>query len=77
MLKGAGGDMTINTYFDLLCSEIRKKILEKCDNIEKVRIRNGEIHAYGRMPNSTDADWYFVGYVRDYECKGFEGLALN
>ena len=31
---------------------------------ERVRItRNGEVHAFGRMPNSIVTGWYFVGFV--------------
>jgi len=31
---------------------------------ERVRItRNGEVHAYGRMPNSTVTGWYFAGFT--------------
>ena len=30
---------------------------------ERVRIaRNGEVHAYGRMPNTNQTGWYFAGW---------------
>ena len=32
----------------------------------KYRItRDGEIHVYGRMPNSTKTGWYLYGWVGD------------
>lgn len=32
----------------------------------KYRItRDGEVHAYGEMPNSDTIGWYFVGYDND------------
>ena len=31
---------------------------------ERVRItRNGEVHAFGRMPNSIVTGWYFAGFA--------------
>jgi len=31
---------------------------------ERIRItRNGEVHAYGRMPHSTVTGWYFAGFA--------------
>jgi len=31
---------------------------------ERIRItRNGEVHAYGRMPNSIVTGWYFAGFT--------------
>lgn len=27
--------------------------------------RNGEIHAYGRMPNSIETGWYLFGWLYD------------
>jgi len=31
---------------------------------ERVRItRNGEVHAYGRIPNTAVTGWYFAGFT--------------
>ena len=31
---------------------------------ERIRItRNGEVHAYGRMPNSIVTGWYLAGFT--------------
>lgn len=36
----------------------------------KYRItRDGEVHAYGEMPNSNTVGWYFVGYDNDLRRK--------
>ena len=33
---------------------------------ERIRInRVGEVHAYGRMPNSIVTGWYFAGFVEN------------
>ena len=35
-------------------------------NAEMVRIkRNGEVHAYGKMPYSIETGWYLAGYRWD------------
>ena len=41
-------------------NQIRARILEVAEKV--VIKRNGEIHAYGIMPNSTSTGWYLYGY---------------
>lgn len=49
-------------------TDIRARILEVA---EKVTIkRNGEIHAFGAMPNTNDSGWYLYGY-RDQVAREF------
>lgn len=43
--------------------QIRSRILETAERV--IIKRNGEVHAYGRMPNSTATGWYLVGYRDD------------
>lgn len=34
------------------------------EGVEKVRItKGGEVHAYGRMPNTNQVGWYLAGTV--------------
>jgi hypothetical protein len=33
--------------------------------VERVRVRNDGVHAYGVMPNTNETGWYFAGYVDD------------
>lgn len=40
-------------------AQIRTRILEVADKV--VIKRNGEIHAYGVMPNTTGTGWYLYG----------------
>lgn len=40
--------------------QIRNRILETAERV--IIKRNGEVHAYGQMPNSTVTGWYLVGY---------------
>jgi ABC-type multidrug transport system ATPase subunit len=50
-------------------ADIRARILEVAD---KVLIkRNGEIHAYGTMPNTNQSGWYLYG-TRDIVAREFE-----
>jgi len=43
---------------------IRAHIILK--GAERVRItRNGEVHAFGVMPNTNTTGWYFAGYDKD------------
>ena len=47
---------------------VRKDILDA--GAERVVIRrNGEVHAYGRMPNSTATGWYLAGLIGDLKAK--------
>lgn len=49
--------------------EIRTRILETA---ERVTIkRNGEVHAFGTMPNTNQTGWYLVGF-RDELAREFE-----
>lgn len=54
--------------------KLRKKVWEaiqtRYHNVEKMRVRNGLIHAYGQMPNTNQTDWFFVTCVWDVEVKG-------
>ena len=41
----------------------RAKIAEYLASAIRIRIaRNGEVHAYGRMPNTDTYGWYFAGF---------------
>ncbi|WP_165823392.1 hypothetical protein [Metarhizobium album] len=53
-------------------NQIRARILETADKV--VIKRNGEVHAYGVMPNSNVTGWYLVGF-RDELAREFEGEA--
>lgn len=33
--------------------------------VERVDIRDGEVHAYGVMPNTNQTGWYLAGCVDD------------
>lgn len=46
-------------------AKIARAYVARRDGVEKVRITGDEVHAYGRMPNSTTTGWYLVGYVDD------------
>jgi hypothetical protein len=49
--------MSICTAYEL--RQLRALVLETA---ERCRIKkNGEVHAYGRMPYSTKTGWYLVG----------------
>lgn len=41
-------------------TQIRTRILEVAAKV--IIKRNGEIHAYGQMPNSNVTGWYLYGY---------------
>lgn len=43
--------------------QIRNRILESADRV--VIKRDGEVHAYGIMPNTNRTGWYLVGYRDD------------
>jgi lysozyme family protein len=58
-----------------LAKQIRSEVMKR-RNVERVRFRAGEIHAYGIMPNSNARGWWFVGYVYDVEIKGLDILAM-
>lgn len=60
-----------------LAKQIRQAVINQQRDVGKVRFKNGEIHAYGRMPNSTTVGWWFVGYVYDVETKGLRGIGLS
>jgi hypothetical protein len=41
---------------------VRKDLLDS--GAERVVIRrSGEVHAYGRMPNSIETGWYYAGNI--------------
>jgi len=44
-------------------AQLRARVLEFAERV--VIKRNGEIHAYGRMPNTNQVGWYFKGYRDD------------
>lgn len=45
--------------------QLRAELVKKY-GAKKYRITSGdEVHAYGRMPNSIETGWYFVGSVRE------------
>lgn len=53
--------MTARHWTDITNREIRAYVLE--NGAERVRItRNGEVHAFGRMPDSIVTGWHFVGH---------------
>ena len=33
--------------------------------VERVRVRDDGVHAYGVMPNTNETGWYFAGHVDD------------
>jgi len=37
---------------------------------QRVRIKDGDIYAYGRKLNAQEAGWHFIGHVYDLEVKG-------
>ena len=41
-------------------AQLRAIILETAERC-KIK-KNGEVHAYGRMPNSNQTGWYLVGF---------------
>lgn len=43
------------------------------NGVERVRITNGEVHAYGVMPNTQQAGWYLAGYVDDLAAEARAG----
>ncbi len=53
-----------------LAKQVRQILLDKYRGVEKVRFRNGEVHAYGQMPNTNIDGWYFICWVQDLEIKG-------
>jgi hypothetical protein len=54
--------------------EIRRAVLDRWPDAEKVRSKGDEIHVYGRMPNSTTVGWWFLCYDVDYYNKGIDGI---
>ena len=56
---------------------LKEAVLSNYDDTENIMIKNGEILVYGRMPNSTQVDWWFLGYEIDYNNKGLAGLGLE
>jgi hypothetical protein len=57
-----------------LTKEEKALIINKRPMIEKLRIRDEEIHAYGQMPNSNVFGWWFLTYVYDFEIKGIDAI---
>lgn len=55
--------------------EIKAAVLT-ISGVERVRVRAGEIHAYGQMPNSSVRCWWLVGYVQDAKVKGLAGIGI-
>lgn len=41
-------------------AQLRARVLEFAERV--VIKRNGEVHAYGRMPNTNQVGWYLKGY---------------
>jgi hypothetical protein len=58
-----------NTMDKKFKKEIKTKLLNR-SNIEKVRFKSGEIHAYGKLPNSNIDGWFFIAYEQDIDIKG-------
>ena len=47
-------------------NSIARKYAQSLSGVQRVRItRDGEIRAYGRMPNTNKIGWYLVGWVED------------
>lgn len=46
-------------------AKIARAYITARDGVERVRITNGEVHAYGRMPNSIVTGWYLAGTVAE------------
>ena len=53
-------------------NQIRARVLETAEKV--VIKRNGEVHAYGTMPNSNQTGWYLVGF-RDELAREYAGEA--
>lgn len=60
-----------------LAKKIKNLIMDQKKDVEKVRFRKGEIHIYGKIPNSSTVGWWFLGYVQDAEIKGVRGIGLT
>jgi len=58
----------------MTAKEITAAVLAKYSSAEKVRIERGEVHAYGRMPNTNQDGWWFVAWREDVENKGINAL---
>lgn len=47
-------------------AKLARSYVASLNGVERVRInRDGEIHAYGTMPNTQQRGWYLAGYVDD------------
>ena len=58
-------------------AKIRKAVLDHDSRYEKVKFKNGEIHAYASpMVNSNQDGWAFIGYLYDFETKGLAGIGI-
>jgi hypothetical protein len=43
------------------------------DGVERVRItKDGEVHAFGTMPNTIEAGWYLAGFVDELAAQARE-----
>lgn len=63
-----------NTIKNSEKATIRAYVMASRQNV-KVRItRSGDVHAYGRMPNTSVEGWYFVGYDHEVlsEARGLQ-----
>jgi len=46
--------------------KIARAYVAALPGVERVRItRQGDVHAYGTMPNTNQTGWYLAGSVRD------------
>jgi hypothetical protein len=54
--------------------EIRRAVMNRYPDSERVRCVRDEVHVYGRMPNSNTVGWWFLCYDVDYYNKGIDGI---
>jgi hypothetical protein len=52
---------------DIAASVVRQKLRERFGSGRYRITRDGEIHAYGQMPNSNLTGWWLFGYLSDEE----------
>lgn len=60
-------DKTIAHYANQHTAKLRE-LLRRDYGAGKYRLtKNGDVHAYGKMPNSIETGWYLLGSRREVE----------
>lgn len=44
-------------------AKIARAYVAARNGVERTRITDGEVHAYGQLPNSARVGWYLAGYA--------------